>query len=66
MAEARPLPSRLLLPLETTERVLDVLHTYEPHDEAIELLTNEVQQQRIALLTELTGTHPGGPERARL
>jgi hypothetical protein len=66
MAAQTPRPSSYLVPLETTERVLDMLNTYEPHDRAIEQLANEVEQQRIELLTCLAGTHPGDPERANL
>lgn len=66
MAAETARPSPYLAPLETTERVLDVLNAYEPHDAAIEKLANEVEQQRIELLTRLAGTHPGDPERAIL
>ena len=59
-------PSQYLRPLETTERVLAVLHSYEPHDDAIDRLANELERQRIELLTQLAGTHPGDPERANL
>jgi hypothetical protein len=66
VAAATPHPSPFVTPLQTTEHVLDVLNAYEPHDEAIETLANEVEQQRIELLTRLTGMHPGDPELAKL
>jgi hypothetical protein len=66
VAARTPPPSPILVPLQTTEHVLDVLNAYEPHDRAIENLANEVEQQRIELLTRLSGTHPGDPERAQL
>jgi hypothetical protein len=66
VAAENPRPSPHLVPLETTERVLDTLNAYEPHDAAIEALANEVEQQRIQLLTRLAGIHPADPERANL
>ena len=53
---SQPQLLHLLTPLNTCERVLDALRSYDERDAATDRLAAEIEEMRTALLDELYGT----------